>query len=57
MTLETILKTFLHAVAWSALVAFCGVVNYLDGEIRKGLGHYPAWAARWCRMSGLEMEE
>lgn len=31
--------------------------NYLDGEIRKGLGHYPAWAARWCRMSGLEMEE
>ena len=26
MTLETILRTVLHAVAWSALVAFCGVV-------------------------------
>ena len=26
MTLETILKTILHVVAWSALVAFCGVV-------------------------------
>ena len=26
MTLETIIRTVLHAVAWSALVAFCGVV-------------------------------
>ena len=26
MTLEAILRTVLHAVAWSALVAFCGVV-------------------------------
>ena len=26
MTFETILRTVLHAVAWSALVLFCGVV-------------------------------
>ena len=49
MTLETILRTVLHAVAWSALVAFCCVAAGVGVRwmLRK-LGHAFAETGRRC---------
>ena len=49
MTFETILRTVLHAVAWSALVAFCGVVAGVGVRwMLSKLGHAFAETGRRC---------
>ena len=49
MTLEAILRTVLHAVAWSALVAFCGVVAGVGVRwMLSKLGHALAETGRRC---------
>ena len=49
MTLETILRTVLHAVAWSALVAFCGVVAGVGVRwMLRLLGHAFVETSRRC---------
>ena len=49
MTLETILKTILHAVAWSALVVFCGVVVGVGVRwMLRLLGHAFVETSRRC---------
>ena len=54
MTLETILRTVLHAAAWSAFVAFCGVVagvgvrgmlRKLGDALSKTMHRHGKWAA------------
>ena len=55
MTLEAILRTVLHAVAWSALVAFCGVVAgvgvcWMLRLLRRALAETGRRCGKWAAM-------
>ena len=56
MTLETILRTVLRAVAWSALVAFCGVVagvgiHWILRLLRHALAETGRRCGKWAAMT------
>ena len=56
MTLEVILRTVLHAVAWSALVLFCGVVaglgvRWMLHKLGRALAETGRRCGKWAAMT------
>ena len=55
MTLETILRTVLYAAAWSALIAFCGVVvgvgvHWMLSMLGRALAETGRRCGKWAAM-------
>ena len=62
MTPETILRTALHAVAWAALVAFCGVVagvgvRWMLSKLWHALAETGRRCGKWAAMMKVKGRE